>query len=213
MPRLSHRAPKLRRHKARNLAYVVLEGRTIYLGKWGSTEAKTGYARKIGEWKAGSKSLPHSEQVSDLTVVEVCVRFMRHAKTYYGETGSEVASFKFSTRELTALYGRMLASEFGPLKLQAVRQAMIEANLCRKLINQRIRRIKAIFKWAASQEIIPASISHGLLTVRGLFAGQSEARETDDVKPVPVAFFNAVEPFVSRQVSAMVQLQELTGLP
>ena len=69
-----------------------------------------------------------------------------------------------------------------------------------------------MFKWAASHELIPASVHHGLATVEGLRKGRSPARETDPVKPVPEAHIDAVKPLVSRQVRALIDLQLLTDL-
>lgn len=211
MPRLSHRPPKLRHHKARGLACVTLDGRTIYLGRWGSAESKREYARIIGEWKAGSRGAPPGEPGSEITVAELLVRFLRHAKTYY-QASNEYDHFTYSIRELKKAYSRLPVAEFSPLKLQIVRRAMVDGKLSRKLINQRIRRIKAIFAWGVSQEIVPPAVTHGLQSVRGLSAGRSEARETEPVKPVPEAFVDAIRSHVSPQVWAMVELQRLTGM-
>ncbi len=51
------------------------------------------------------------------------------------------------------LYGDILANEFGPLKLKAIRQSLIDRQLCRVEINKRIGRVKRIFKWAVGQKI------------------------------------------------------------
>ncbi|MGE0760674.1 MAG: tyrosine-type recombinase/integrase [Pirellulaceae bacterium] len=211
MPRLLHRAPKLRRHKERNLAFVTLNGRKVYLGKWGSAESKREYARVLGEWQAGAHAAPPGGPVGDLSVAELLAAFMRHAQQYYRQS-NEAEHFAYSIRELNRLYGRLSVAEFSPLKLQAVRQAMIEAGLARKLINQRVRRIKSIFGWGVSQELVPPSVSHGLHTVRGLSYGRSEAKETDPVKPVPAAFVEAVKAIVAPQLRTMIELQELTGM-
>ncbi len=49
------------------------------------------------------------------------------------------------------------------------------------------------------------------MTVEGLKAGRSEARDTEPVKPVLEAHVQAVKPFVSRQVRAVIELQLLTA--
>jgi integrase len=80
------------------------------------------------------------------------------------------------------------------------------------MINRRIRLIIRCFKWGVENELVPATVHHGLKAVPGLRRGRSEARETDPVKPVPEAFVDAVKPHVSRQVWAMIELQRLTGM-
>jgi integrase len=59
--------------------------------------------------------------------------------------------------------------------------------------------------------ISPVSL-HALQTVRGLMRGQSEARETDPVRPVSMAYVEAVIPHVPRPVAAMIKLQLLTAM-
>ena len=50
MPRLLNRPPKLRRH-ASGQAFVSVSGKSIYLGKWGSPEARAAYRKFKGDWK------------------------------------------------------------------------------------------------------------------------------------------------------------------
>jgi integrase len=58
---------------------------------------------------------------------------------------------------------------------------------------------------------VPAAVFHGLQVVKGLRKGRSEARETDAVRPVSREQVEAIRPYVSLQVWAMVELQLLTG--
>jgi len=55
------------------------------------------------------------------------------------------------------LYGDSPADEFGPLKLKTLRQHLVEHGLCRTEINKRVGRIKRVFKWAVSEELISPS--------------------------------------------------------
>jgi integrase len=68
-----------------------------------------------------------------------------------------------------------------------------------------------MFKWAVGEELIPGSVHYALAAVSGLKKGRSQARETEPVKPVAQEYVDAIEPFVSRQVWAIIQLQLLTG--
>jgi len=115
-------------------------------------------------------------------------------------------------RPLKALYGPTRVADFGPLALKTVRQKMIEADLARKTINGRVNRIRHIVKWGVENELVPPSVLHGLQAVAGLRFGRTEAREAEPVKPVPDAFVEAVLPYVSPQVAAMIELQRITGM-
>ena len=78
--------------------------------------------------------------------------------------------------------------------------------LCRNEVNKRVRHIMRAFKWAVGEEIIPPSVHHGLKAVAGLRRGRSKARESEKVKPVDNTLVDAIKPYVSRQVWAMIEL-------
>lgn len=59
--------------------------------------------------------------------------------------------------------------------------------------------------------MIPVSVYQGLATVQGLKAGRSAAIESPRVQPVPQEAIDAVFPYVSDQVRAMIQIQLLTA--
>jgi integrase len=81
----------------------------------------------------------------------------------------------------------------------------------RKTINKAVHQIGALFKWAASHEMLPAAVHQQLRTVEPLRRGRSEARETGAVGPIAIDIVEATKPFLSRQVKALVEVQLLTG--
>jgi integrase len=105
----------------------------------------------------------------------------------------------------------MRASRVGPLALKAVRAAMVGRKWCRSLVNQRVGRVRRIFKWAASEELIPAAVYQALTTVTGLQRGRTVARETAPVGPVDDAVVDATLPFLNRHVRGLVEFQRYTG--
>lgn len=58
---------------------------------------------------------------------------------------------------------------------------------------------------------MPSGIYHSLQSVEGLKAGRTEAPEPPPIRPVPDEAIDAVLPYLSRQVAAMVELQRMTG--
>jgi len=52
MPRLKHKLPSYCRHKASGQAVVTIDGRDVYLGRYGSRESKTKYEQVIARWLA-----------------------------------------------------------------------------------------------------------------------------------------------------------------
>lgn len=68
-----------------------------------------------------------------------------------------------------------------------------------------------MFKWAAGQELLPAIVFQQLKMVEALRRGRSAAVEKEPVRPVASDLVDAIRPFVSRQVWALIELQRLTG--
>jgi integrase len=115
-------------------------------------------------------------------------------------------------RPVRQLYGHAPAAEFGPLALKAIRQVFIDSRLVRGQVNKRVRRIIQMFKWAASEELFDVTVYQALRTVEGLRRGRGDVRESEPIKPVHDSHVDAVRPYVSRQVWAMIELQRLSGM-
>jgi integrase len=88
---------------------------------------------------------------------------------------------------------------------------MVRSGLARTTVNARVNRIRRVFRWAASVEIVPASVVAALDTLDALRAGRTAARETEGVKPVAAEHVEAVLPHLPRPVAAMVRVQLATG--
>lgn len=211
-----NRRPKYRRQRRtgrKDLAFVELGGSRFYLGDYGTKESRQEYRRLLAEWEGGGRAVPVAQD--EIRVVEVTVRFLDHAEGYYrrpdGTPTSELSLFKMAVQALIDTHGHIAAREFGPRALKAVRASLVKKKLARTTINSTVRRIRAIFKWGAAEEIVDASVYHALQTVSGLSRGRSGARETAPVGPVPIAHVNAIKPHVSRQIWGLVELQGLTG--
>jgi integrase len=192
--------------------------RDVLLGKYDTPESRVEYSRTLAEWEARGRRLydQTDEEPGALSVNELMVAFLEHAERHYrredGTHTSELRDYKLSNRPLRELYGNLPVAEFSPLKLKSVRQRMVDAGLSRGVINQRIGRIVRAFKWGVGEELVPESVWRALTTVRGLEKGRSDARETEDVRPIAVEIVEATLPYLLPPVRAMVQLQLLTGM-
>ena len=215
MPKLTKTVPKYRLHKATGTAIVTIDGHDIRLGPWKSRPSIVEYERIIAEYLANGRHLHPKGTPEHISVGEVIERFWEHAQTYYrsptGKPTSEIAALKSALGPLNQLYGLIPACEFGPLSLKVVRNAMIKKNWCRRTVNNAINRVRLMFNWAVGEELIPGSILEALKSVDGLRAGRTNARETAPIRPVSDEVVNATLPFLSPTVTAMIQLQRLTG--
>ena len=81
----------------------------------------------------------------DRTIAGLVSKYLVYAKAYYGEDGEKQA--RYQTTSLLDMYSTKLAEEFSPKDLRRIQEAMIDNGLARKTINDRIARIKRVFKW------------------------------------------------------------------
>lgn len=211
MPR-KNQIPSYLHHKKTGQAFVKLNGRFHYLGEWGSESSKVEYERLITQWLANGRVLPDREPIS---VGEILLAYIDFAKGYYrknGELSKEFAAMKDALRPVRRLFAHSLAQDFGPLSLKAVQERMVADGLARTTVNNRIARVKRVFKWATERELVPPSVFHGLQSVAGLRRGRTRAPEPEPIRPVAFEHVEAVIPHVSPPVAAMIRLQWLTGM-
>ena len=216
---MSRKMPSYRKHKPSGQAIVVFDGKTNYLGPWNSKSSREAYHRLLGEWEASGRQAypPDAFNPADkITVTEVLARYWRFAATYYskgdGKWPREMARVKSACKPWKELYGATAMCDFGPLALKVVRSKFIEAGLSRGVVNSYIRVIKRVVKWAVADELIEPTIYQGLAAVAGLRRGRGDARDTPPVEPVADTHVDAIKPFISRQVWAIIELQRLSGM-
>ena len=204
----------LRLHRRTGQGYVLIDGRRHYKGKFDRPESHERAKRFVAEYFANGQTIP--TPLADLTVVEAVAAFRRHAGVYYrradGTPTSELSNFNTPLRILITLYGRTPAAEFGAVALRACRAALVERGLCRGVVNSHTNRLRRVFRWAASNELVPVTVHQALMTVDGLKRGRSDARETSPVTPADDSAIAAVLGNVCAQVRAMIELQLLTGM-
>lgn len=211
-PRKSY--PKYQIHKPTKRAFVWWQKKRNYLGPANSPESHEAYNRFIAEL-AQSSGRPQvlvveASEKQCLTIGELMLAFLPWVKERVCK--NEYDNIRYSLRELRKLYAHTKVDEFGPKALKLVRTAMIETGACRATVNHWVVRLKRMFKWGVSEEIVPASVFHGLQTVTGLRRGESKAKEGKGVKPVPIQDVSALLPYLSPTVAAMIMLQYHTGM-
>jgi integrase len=193
--------------------------REILLGPWDSPESRVEYRRILAELDTSQGRLPPqapADAPAGLSVNEIILAFWKHAEQHYrapdGTPTGEADNYRDALRALRQLYGHTVARDFGPLALRAVRDAMVKAGLSRGVVNARINRLRRMFKWAASFELVPAKVCEALRTVAGLQKGRSEASEGQGIKPVAEDHVTATLPYLPAPVRAMAELQLVSGM-
>lgn len=245
MPRPRSLKPAYFNHKASGRAYVSLDGKPVYLGDHGTQASRDEYDRVIGEWIARGRATPATQRSdgtpTGFSIPQLIAAFLKHAQACYpareGGRAGELDNFNLALRPLRRLYGNTDAADFGPLKLEALRDHAIKPykvaekrnaineqgekikveveverpGWSRKFANRQIKRIVHVFRWGVSKELIPP-VHEKLAALPALKAGKTEAREMAPVKPVSDADVSKVLPHLSPQLKAMIELESLTGM-
>jgi integrase len=218
MPRLTRSIPSYRKHKASGQAVVTLGGRDFYLGPYGSSISRKEYDRLVSHWlQQGRQTAPTSGSHDDPTlyVTQLIVCYLQFAHGYYRKHDrltSEYTAIIHALRHVKRLYGHRHASEFGPIALQSVIQSFVAAGWARGTINKQLSRVKRMFRWGVSQELVSAAIYQALSAVDGLRRGRTNARESRPVLPVDEITIDATIPYLPEVVGDMVRLQQWTGM-
>ena len=204
--------PTYRHHKGSGQAFVQVQGKRHYLGKWGTADSKERYARFIVALADNPALLaPPGPPPADLTIIELADAYWTHAQGYYAGAASSLDRVKVALGLLRELYGRTEAAQFGPLALETVRHDLIRRDCSRGYVNHITAAIKRVFKWGVAKEMLPAAVFQALSALDGLKRGRSKARETAAVKPVDDAVVEDTIQHLPAHIAAMVRVQRLTG--
>lgn len=203
------RLPKYSLHKGTGQARVIVEGRHIYLGKYGSDESRARYQQVIDSLAKSDDALGGRR----VTVGQLSLLYMAHASEYYATGGRNtmVGSIRSALKELVRLFRSLDAALFSPKKLKLVRDAWVEKGLARSTCNKYAWMIVAMFDWGVAEELVRPEIVMALRALRGLRAGRSAARETAPVRPVPDSDVESVKEFLNPIFWDAVQFQLLTA--
>jgi integrase len=202
-------APSYDRYRG-TYARVIIDRRSVHLGKYDSEESHRKYRQAIATWSA-DMPVEDSPSASSISVAELLAGYLEHADRYYGHDANHVGYVKRIIKVVRELFSDSPAVDFGPKKLKVVRSAFVGKGWVRSKVNEAVRNVIAMFSWAVEQELIPGSVVHTLREVRTLRRGHTEAPEGRTVHAVPQATVEITLPFLTSVLADMVQLQLVTG--
>ena len=243
MPRPKNPTPSYLLHQKSGQARVRLKNgnryRDVYLGEYGSPESLEKYHRVLAEYYGDNgRNQPECVVVSaaaadDWTVSELAVKYDDFASSHYVKNGEPTDDrYRAAIAPLVNLYGSTPAKEFGPKKLKALREFIVRrgnvrtaefddlgnvvkagAPLGRGYVNNLMKSVVRMFKWAVTEERVPPSVPDALTKVGGLRKGRDRrVREPEPIRPVPEEDFRPVVEASSPQIATMLQVQRLAGM-
>lgn len=207
------KVPKYRKHSSRNFGFVEWNrGRHRLPGEYNSRESRQAYNEFLAKFVYGAERATTKNEGPSVWLNDVIVRYLEFARKRHPGTNGEYDVIRASVAELDNLFPGLLAKEFGPRRLKEYQKHLDSPKISRGYINARISRVRRMFKWAVSEELVPASVYAALRTVEALKPGECEAVERARRKPVPWESVEPVLEFLSPTLQAMVMLQWHTGV-
>lgn len=175
-------------HSATGQAFVRVQGRMIYLGKYGTPESRTRHRNIVAAAQARSEAL---DLMRPLSVGELCERFVLAMQQEHGQRSWQDIEARAVALTVCEKFAGLEAATFGPKALQDIQQAMLKQDrLTRYGINRRKQHIVAMFKWAVSQELVQPSVWHALQAVKAIRRGRG--RDNPPRVPADPAAVDAV---------------------
>lgn len=151
-----------------------------------------------------------------LTIQQAWARFASHADEYYrredGTPTGEADNIRLAMRPVLELYGDEKAASFDLQRLREARDVMVDDGLCVNVINQRVNKIRHVWRWMANEGIVIASVWYSLKGLLPLEAGRLGVRVTKPVQPVPDPHVWAVVDVVEPTIRAMISVQYYSGM-
>jgi integrase len=205
-------------------ARVKVNGKTIYLGVWGSDESKKKYAELVHQLSLTGSGETFSE---NLSVSQLAEQWRRHAATFYSQDSREPKCFEAALIVVERIFGTFPAKDIDAKCLKIVRAAMVSGSWMTEVeklkrrqngsrhdwsknyTNAQIARIKSVWRWAEGEGIVPRGSWDHLRSLRGL--NRAQARETKPREPVAWETVLKVLPVLPPAVAAMIQFQWWTG--
>ncbi|XZE56300.1 hypothetical protein SH139x_002402 [Planctomycetaceae bacterium SH139] len=167
----------------------------------------------LAEYNSNGKRAP--EQPTHLAEVKIRIRditadFRKRVLPRYEFNNAQHNRFTNLCKLLDERHGDESPEEFGPLKLESLRDHFVESGNSRKYANNQARNVVRIIKHGVSRELVSAQRIVALETLEPLRPG--EARETVKPSNVDAATVNATLPHLTPVLQAMVKLQLATAM-
>jgi integrase len=203
--------PKMCFHKARGLHYVTLSGSRYYLGA-DPKEAERRYRLEVAQW-LGRGCQPPPPPAEDLTLVELCSRYLAFCSEYYAQApAASLERHKGAIAKLLKITGEdMLARDVTPGILKVLRNVEIEVGNTRMYINRNTDIIVRMYRWAVSESLAEPDVYARLKALEHLKLGFTTAKEGSRRQPITDDELDTIEPYLSSVVMSALRVLYLSG--
>ena len=200
-------------------AVIYINGKKYHCGKWGSPESVEKANRLLAEWLAnGQKPVVKKD---DVVTVQMLVdayldyaeeRFTYKSGVFLGQSTGNKEYYETITKLLVELYGGTIVGDFDTLSLIALREKMKQKGIVRTSINTRISKIRGIFKWGVSRNLIDISQYNQLMTLEMLEKNHIGTLESSPVLQAEYDWVIKTIAVAHKMLGDMIRIQMLAGM-
>ena len=216
------RPPKLCRNKHRDFAYITVNGKQVYLGKWGSDEAQAAYDRFVIDWaKANQLGQEVDPRTSQPLLLEMICAFIEEFRARPVRSDSDLNTYLLLMRRIAELFPDYLTDDFRVRDLERLRDSFQSQGFDRRgehreytrtYLNKLVNRTKSIFAWGVSKDYVSAETAARLKYLQPLRKGRTTAPEPRERHSVTDSDFSAVSNFLPPYYQDIVELLRITGM-
>ena len=162
-------------HKTRNLAYVRLGGKFVYLGRAHSPESHERYHAALADHLAGVAPTTTRQRKprNAFTIGEHAERWYHAMRDQFGPTHQKAYEARHAALELTTHHATATVAEFGPRAFKAIRDRLAKEGRSRQFVNRRMNSIRRCVRWGVGEELVPGDRIQALAAVDGLRHGSA----------------------------------------
>ena len=140
----------------------------------------------------------------------------RHVPTYYrlpdGRPSREQEDIRYILDQLIKHCGDVPVNQLTRHHVKETQTRMVAAGLSRKVVNQRIGRVKRAFRWLAEEQLVPEALEATVARIAPLPAHRSAAPERAPVTPVAGELVARTAAVVGEPWASLIRLQWHTGM-
>lgn len=215
------RPPSLCRNKAKDFAYVYINRKQVYLGKWGSAEAQGAYDRLVIEWAKSNGQVSVDFARDGALLVELVTAFAEEYKARPQKSLSDYYAFVDIGLRLGKLFPDKFANDFRIRDLEMFRDSLQKAGFERKgehreytrtYLNKAVNRVKTIFTWGVTKEMVSAEACSRLKFLPPLRRGRTTAPEPRQRHLIEDSDYEAVCKVLPAYYRDIVAILWLTGM-
>ena len=201
--------PSYLKHAATGQARTVWDGKTIYLGKYGSPESLAKHNQICAEVLATGHI---RTEVASIGIEELIAKFIADMDIEYTKRDSrEAKQMRRPLRTLVELFPGMPAADLSPLKLVAAQRKWIDKPMSKSTVNMYTGYVLRLYEWATKFEYVPESVWTALQSV-GRIKERHALKRTKKVKQVDWERVEAIRPHIAPILWDVIQVQWHTGM-